>query len=157
MNLSNFSLLGGTSSILRIFLGGTSEKTHPVEYYSSCHAFRSQFYRAEGVKESKDKEAGQKVSQGPSHAHAPGHVHAPGHAHGTGHAHAQGHAHGPAQAQGHSQAPGHIQGSRTKSPLKETSQVNVASKENAEESEERKMNRYLNRPPKLVSLEGEGE
>ena len=31
MNLSNFSLLGGTSSILRIFLGGTSEKTHPVD------------------------------------------------------------------------------------------------------------------------------
>ena len=30
MNLSNFSLLGGTSSTLRIFLGGTSEKTHPV-------------------------------------------------------------------------------------------------------------------------------
>ena len=30
MNLSHFSLLGGTSSILRIFLGGTSEKTHPV-------------------------------------------------------------------------------------------------------------------------------
>ena len=28
--LSNFSLLGGTSSILRTFLGGTSEKTHPV-------------------------------------------------------------------------------------------------------------------------------
>ena len=30
--LSNFSLLGGTSSILRTFLGGTSKKTHPVSY-----------------------------------------------------------------------------------------------------------------------------
>ena len=29
--LSNFSLLGGTSSILRIFLGGTSQKRHPVD------------------------------------------------------------------------------------------------------------------------------
>ena len=28
--LSSFSLLGGTSSLLRTFLGGTSEKTHPV-------------------------------------------------------------------------------------------------------------------------------
>ena len=28
--LSNFSLLGGTSSILRTFLGGTSQKNHPV-------------------------------------------------------------------------------------------------------------------------------
>ena len=32
--LSSFSLLGGTSSILRTFLGGTSEKTHPVWYTS---------------------------------------------------------------------------------------------------------------------------
>ena len=30
--LSSFSLLGGTSSILRTFLGGTSEKTHPVHF-----------------------------------------------------------------------------------------------------------------------------
>ena len=28
--ISNFSLLGGTSSILRTFLGGTSQKNHPV-------------------------------------------------------------------------------------------------------------------------------
>ena len=28
--LSHFSLSGWTSSILRTFLGGTSEKTHPV-------------------------------------------------------------------------------------------------------------------------------
>ena len=28
--LSHFSILGGTSSILRTFLGGTSEKIHPV-------------------------------------------------------------------------------------------------------------------------------
>ena len=32
--LSHFSLLGGTSSILRTFLGGTSEKTHPVCFCS---------------------------------------------------------------------------------------------------------------------------
>ena len=30
MNLLIFSLLGGTSSILRNFLGGTSQKRHPV-------------------------------------------------------------------------------------------------------------------------------
>ena len=30
--LSHFSLLGVTSSILRTFLGGTSQKTHPVEF-----------------------------------------------------------------------------------------------------------------------------
>ena len=30
--LSNFSILGGTSSVLRIFLGGTSEKIHPVVF-----------------------------------------------------------------------------------------------------------------------------
>ena len=30
MNLSHFSPLGGTSSILRTFLGGTSQKRHPV-------------------------------------------------------------------------------------------------------------------------------
>ena len=29
--LSHFSLLGGTSSILRTFLGGTSQKRHPVD------------------------------------------------------------------------------------------------------------------------------
>ena len=29
--LSHFLLLGGTSSILRTFLGGTSEKIHPVD------------------------------------------------------------------------------------------------------------------------------
>ena len=28
--LSQFSLLGGTSSILKTFLGGTSQKNHPV-------------------------------------------------------------------------------------------------------------------------------
>ena len=38
MNLSHFSLLGGTSSILRIFLGGTSEKTHPV-YWCCAHVY----------------------------------------------------------------------------------------------------------------------
>ena len=31
MNLVIFSLLGGTSSILTTFLGGTSQKNHPVE------------------------------------------------------------------------------------------------------------------------------
>ena len=30
IELSNFSLLGGTSSILVTFLGGTSQKNHPV-------------------------------------------------------------------------------------------------------------------------------
>ena len=30
--LSHFSLLGGTSSILRTFLGGTSQKNHPVHW-----------------------------------------------------------------------------------------------------------------------------
>ena len=85
------------------------------------------YYRAEGVKESKDREGGSKVSQGSSHTHhAQGHAHAPGHGHGPDHAHAPGHAQ---------------QGSRTKSPLKETSQVNVATKDNAEEGEERKLNR----------------
>ena len=33
MNLVIFSLLGGTSSILRTFLGGTSQKNHPVYIY----------------------------------------------------------------------------------------------------------------------------
>ena len=33
VNLVIFSLLGGTSSILRTFLGGTSEKTHPVSRF----------------------------------------------------------------------------------------------------------------------------
>ena len=37
VNLVIFSLLGGTSSILRTFLGGTSEKNHPV--YGTCHLF----------------------------------------------------------------------------------------------------------------------
>ena len=32
IELSNFSLLGGTSSILVTFLGGTSKKNHPVYY-----------------------------------------------------------------------------------------------------------------------------
>ena len=32
--LGHFFLLGGTSSILRTFLGGTSQKKHPVEYES---------------------------------------------------------------------------------------------------------------------------
>ena len=31
VELSHFSLLGGTTSILRTFLGGTSQKRHPVE------------------------------------------------------------------------------------------------------------------------------
>ena len=38
--LSNFSLLGGTSSILRTFLGGTSQKNHPV-YGSYEHVTHS--------------------------------------------------------------------------------------------------------------------
>ena len=41
MNLSNFSLLGGTSSILRISLGGTSEKTHPVDSDLTCERYLS--------------------------------------------------------------------------------------------------------------------
>ena len=31
---SHFSLLGGTSSILRTFLGGTSQKSHPVWWWN---------------------------------------------------------------------------------------------------------------------------
>ena len=37
--LRHFSLLGGTSSILRTFLGGTSEEIHPV-YSRSWHTLR---------------------------------------------------------------------------------------------------------------------
>ena len=37
VNLVIFSLLGGTSSILRTFLGGTSEKNHPVPYHAASN------------------------------------------------------------------------------------------------------------------------
>ena len=39
--LSHFSLLGGTGSILRFFLGGTSTKIHPVQ--SSCEDKEKRF------------------------------------------------------------------------------------------------------------------
>ena len=39
--LGLFSPLGGTNSILRTFLGGTSKKTHPVEHWYS-HLYNPQ-------------------------------------------------------------------------------------------------------------------
>ena len=42
--LSNFSLLGGTSSILRTFLGGTSQKNHPVYLSNSTKLWKSNLF-----------------------------------------------------------------------------------------------------------------
>ena len=43
VNLVMFSLLGGTSSTLKTFLGGTSEKTHPVAPWCYIH-LRCRFF-----------------------------------------------------------------------------------------------------------------
>ena len=43
--LSHFSLLGGTSAILRTFLGGTSQKRHPVVWCRSLNLESQQLQR----------------------------------------------------------------------------------------------------------------
>ena len=47
--ISSFSLLGGTSSMLRTFLGGTSEKTHTTMYSGPKLTFQCIAGVAEGV------------------------------------------------------------------------------------------------------------
>ena len=47
VNLVIFSLSGGTSSILRTFLGGTSEKTHPVHFTWKARAAGMKRYGAD--------------------------------------------------------------------------------------------------------------
>ena len=53
VNLVIFSLLGGTSSILRTFLGGTSKKKHPVyteERLSACELCAKAFSSENSLK-----------------------------------------------------------------------------------------------------------
>ena len=88
-------------------------------------AFISCTSRAEAHKDKdkdKDKAGGLKPSQGSTQPPA---------------AQTAGHPHGPVQA--HTQS--HHQGSRTKSPLKETTHGNVTSKENTDDGDEGRQNR----------------